>query len=71
MLLTQSTTSEKRMLETWQNLLDEYEVRYVLLEVDNDHELINGMLRQTKWAVEVEDEEAVLFTCSDMAQIII
>ena len=70
MLLTQSTTSEKRMLETWQNLLDEYEVRYVLFEVDNDHELINGMRRQTKWAVEVEDEEVVLFTCSDMAQII-
>ncbi len=56
------------MIETWQNLLDEYQVQHVLLEVDNDYELINGMRRRAEWAVEVEDEEAVLFTRSDMVQ---
>ena len=65
MLLNQSTTSEQGIIETWQNLLDEYEIRHILLEVDRDRELISGMRHQAKWAVEVEDAEAVLFARSD------
>ena len=68
MLLNQSTTSEQGIIETWQNLLDEYEIQYLLLEVGSDRELISGMRHQAKWAVETEDEEAVLFARSDMTQ---
>ena len=68
MALNQSTTPERRMIRTWQNLLDEYKVQNVLLEVDNDYEFINGLRHQTKWAIVSEDDDTVLFTRRDMAQ---
>ena len=56
------------MIRTWHNLLDEFKVQNVLLEVDNDYEFINGLRHQVKWAIASEDEETVLFTRRDMAQ---
>ncbi len=53
------------MIKTWQNLLDEYKIQYVLLEVNGDSELIYNMRQQAKWIVKSEDETAVLFTRSE------
>ena len=51
----------------WQALLDAYDVRFVILDVQRDRGWQQSMRRQPGWKVDTEDEHSVLYARSAKA----
>lgn len=49
------------MNEDWLEVLDEYGVEFLALDLHSDSDLVRFFRSQPGWAVDFEDEEAVLF----------
>jgi hypothetical protein len=45
----------------WMGILDEYEVRYLALDLRSDGDVVSLVRARPDWAVDFEDEQAVLF----------
>ena len=45
----------------WQRILDEFEVRFLALDLELDHKLVEFFQTQPEWVVDCMDEESVLF----------
>jgi hypothetical protein len=45
----------------WMGILDEYDVRYLALDLRSDGDLVSLVRARPDWAVDFEDEQAVLF----------
>jgi hypothetical protein len=57
------------MATVWQNLLDEYDIKFIVLDVADDTEIIRLLRAQPGWIVEYEDTEAIFFSRVDSAPV--
>jgi len=55
------------MDEDWPAVLDEYGVQFLVLGRHNDSDLLELFQTQPGWAVDFEDEEAIVFARADTA----
>jgi len=63
-----ATQAERRPAQGWLRGLDEYDVRFLVLDLDSDRKLVEFFQSQPGWTVDFEDGEAVLFVRADVAQ---
>ena len=56
------------MSEDWLGVFDEHGVQFIALDVQSDGDLVELFRAQPGWAVDFEDEEAVLFARADIAR---
>jgi len=68
MLQDHSIAQETGMNEYWPGLLDEHDVQFLVLDRHSDSDLLNLFRSQPGWAVDFEDEEAVIFVRADIAR---
>ena len=54
--------------EDWPAVLDEYSVQFLVLGRHDDSDLLKLFQSQPGWAVDFEDEEAIIFARADTAQ---
>ena len=54
--------------EDWPAVLDEYGVQFLMLDRRDDSDLLKLFRLQPGWAVDFEDEEAIIFARADTAQ---
>ena len=54
--------------EDWPAVLDEYGVQFLILDRHDDSDLLKLFQSQPGWAVDFEDEEAIIFARADTAQ---
>ena len=54
--------------EDWPAVLDEYGVQFLVLGRHDDSDLLKLFQLQPGWAVDFEDEEAIIFARADTAQ---
>jgi hypothetical protein len=54
--------------EDWPAVLDEYDVQFLVLDRHGDSDLLKLFRSQRGWAVDFEDEEAIIFARADTAQ---
>ena len=54
--------------EDWPAVLDEYGVRFLVLDRHDDSDLLELFQSQPGWAVDFEDEEAIIFARADIPQ---
>ena len=45
----------------WLKVLDQFEVRFLALDLESDHGLVEFFLSQPGWVVDYRDKESVLF----------
>ncbi|MBL7065958.1 MAG: hypothetical protein ISS49_17410 [Anaerolineae bacterium] len=69
MLQDHSVTQETGMNEDWAGVLDEYGVQFLVLDRHDDSDLLTLFRSLPGWAVDFEDEEAVIFVRADIAQV--
>ena len=50
-------------------MLDEYGVQFLILDRHDDSDLLKLFQSQPGWAVDFEDEEAIIFARADTAQL--
>ena len=48
-------------VEDWLDQLDGYGVEFVILDLDDDHDLVEALHVQDSWIVDFQDREAVIF----------
>ena len=48
-------------VEEWLDQLDEYGVEFVILDLDDDHDLVEVLHIQDSWIVDFQDRDAVIF----------
>lgn len=56
---------EKQMLQNshdWLQMLDEENVQFIILDLQSDADLVEIIRLQSKWTVDFEDAELVIFT---------
>ena len=68
MLKGHPVARETGINEDWPAVLDEYGVRFLVLARHDDSDLLELFQSQPGWAVDFEDEEAIIFARADMAQ---
>jgi len=56
------------MDEDWPAVLNEYGVQFLMLSRHGDSDLLELFQTQPGWAVDFEDEEAIIFARADTAQ---
>jgi len=54
--------------EDWPAVLDEYGAQFLMLSRRDDSDLLKLFQAQPGWAVDFEDEEAIIFARADTAQ---
>jgi len=55
--------------EDWPAVFDEYGVQFLVLGRHDDNDLLKLFRLQPGWAVDFEDEEAIIFARADTAQL--
>jgi len=55
--------------EDWPAVLDEYGVQFLVLGRHDDSDLLKLFRSQPGWAVDFEDEEAIIFARADTVQL--
>jgi len=63
-----SVARETGMNEDWSAMLDEYGVQFLVLSRHDDSDLLKLFQTQPGWAVDFEDEEAIIFARADTAR---
>jgi hypothetical protein len=53
--------------EDWLEMLDEYDVQFLVLDLHTDSELLGLFRSQPGWAVDFEDREAIIFARTDIS----
>ena len=51
----------------WLALLDDLDVRFLMLDTRQDCELLQAVQRNPRWALDVEDEDSALFVRARLA----
>ena len=54
--------------EDWSAVLDEHDVRFLVLDRHDDSDLLKLFRSQPAWTVDFEDGEAIIFARADTAQ---
>jgi len=62
------TQAERRSVEDWPQVLDEYGVQFLVLDRHDDSDLLDLFRSRPGWMVDFEDKEAVLFARADISQ---
>ena len=62
------TQAERQSVEDWPRVFDEYGVQFLILDRHDDSNVLKLFRSQPGWAVDFEDEEAVIFARADPAQ---
>jgi hypothetical protein len=62
-----SGTRKPGMTGDWVRVLDEFDVRFLLLDCHSDSELLDRLRSQPGWTVDYRDGETVLFARADDA----
>jgi len=62
------TQAERQSVEDWPRVFDKYGVQFLILDRHDDSDLLNLFQSQPGWALDFEDEEAVIFARADIAQ---
>jgi hypothetical protein len=62
-----ATQAELYPLEDWLGVLDACGVRFLVLDLRSDRDVVNLFRSQSGWRVDFEDGEAVLFARADTA----
>ena len=63
-----ATQAERHSIEDWPRVFDEYGVQFLVLGRHDDSDLLKLFRLQPGWAVDFEDEEAIIFARADTAQ---
>ena len=53
--------------EDWLEMLEEYEVEFLVLDPHTDSELLGLFKSQPGWAVDFEDREAIIFARTNIS----
>ena len=53
--------------EDWLEMLEEYEVEFLVLDLHTDSELLGLFRSQPGWVVDFEDREAIVFARTDIS----
>ena len=61
-----SITRETDMNGNWVEMFDEYGVQFLILDRHDDGDLLNLFQSQPGWALDFQDEEAVIFARADI-----
>ena len=63
-----SITREIGMNGNWVEMFDEYGVQFLILDRHDDGDLLNLFQSQPGWALDFQDEEAVIFARANIPQ---
>jgi hypothetical protein len=61
MLEEQAVAREIRQYERWLAALDAFDVKFLVLDIERDGELVQAARSHPGWDVDLEDGDAVLF----------
>jgi uncharacterized radical SAM superfamily protein len=53
----------------WLQMLDEENVQFIILDLQSDADLVETIRSQSKWTVDFEDAELVIFTSAKSTDI--
>ena len=63
--LSQSIDLNTKISRYWLDELEAHHVRYIALDPQHDHKLIDSLLSWSEWVVEFANEEAIFFVRED------
>ena len=53
--------------ENWLRVLDTYQVRFLVLNLDSESEMVELFRSQPEWIVDFEDDESIIFARAEVA----
>ena len=59
------TIQRETATRDWAEVLDAYDVRFLVLDAHNDSELVDLFWSQSEWAIDFEDQDTVIFARVD------
>jgi hypothetical protein len=59
--MVKKMVKESDMSRDWPALFDNYGVQFIILDLQSDRDLVETIQSQPGWAVDFQDEEAVIF----------
>jgi hypothetical protein len=62
---SQTVDLNNRISHYWLDALEAHHVRYIALDPQHDHKLIESLLSRSEWVVEFANDEVVFFIRED------
>jgi hypothetical protein len=69
MLQNRSVAQEGGIEKNWFKVLDKYGVQFLILDTHDDADLLDLIQSQPEWQVDTKDEEMVVFSRVEAAQV--